>query len=62
MKCTANRVAGYSYDEQQHRCERELGHGGLHRYTYVISSVKRLQEFPNSEAFFPCYDEYGEVE
>lgn len=50
MKCTAN-----TRPEKRgpsHRCERDLGHPGLHRYTLEWGDI---QEFPDTAAFFPHY-------
>lgn len=64
MKCTAHTrgslgVAGSK--RYSKRCERELGHPGLHRY-YPNGSV---QEFPDSMAWWPTYSltttEYREI-
>ena len=34
MICTANKVDGVWMSTIRHRCERPMGHGGLHRHTY----------------------------
>lgn len=54
MKCTAHEPTAMMTDPpgKDTRCERELGHGGLHRYEYEYKGVKWIAEFPDKGAYF----------
>lgn len=66
MQCTATKREPAHLGGKDRRCERQLGHAGLHRY-YLSAPAKvraMVQEFSNAEAWFPhhIYNEEGNVE
>lgn len=53
MKCTAN----IRVDLENKRCERGIGHAGLHRY-YIMKNnrIVSIQEFTDFDSWYPQYD------
>lgn len=55
MQCTATTKDQYK-KKKSHRCERSIGHPGLHRYQVADNGFRLvIQEFNDTQAWYPQY-------